>query len=79
MPDARLERTRHLRPTVPPCVRLGHAWRFLADVARYECLRCRLRVHDVCRIPIPPWRPPHANAAEQLATRGWNVIEGEDH
>lgn len=43
MPDARLERTRHPVMTVPPCVRLGHEWRYDMATDENVCIRCRLR------------------------------------
>jgi len=89
MPEARLERTRHPTPQIPPCVRLGHENRDLLDLGLLECIRCGHR-EDLQRLP---WRPPHVNAAEQLAARAdapirlsdrigtehWNTIEGQDH
>ena len=43
MPETRLERTRNPKPEVPPCIRLGHEWRVLWDLALNECIRCGLR------------------------------------
>jgi len=88
MPDARLERTRNPRPTIPPCVRLGHENRWLAELSERECIRCGFR-EDPRRLA---WRPPHVNAAAQLEGRAhpirlsdrigtdhWNTIEHGDH
>src|SRR4051812_9878139 len=36
-----------------------------------------VRVGAAVKVCFPSWRAPHLNAAEQLARRGWNVIEGE--
>lgn len=44
MPEARLERTRNPRPTVPACVRLGHELRCDHMYGMSVCIRCGLSV-----------------------------------
>jgi hypothetical protein len=76
MPEARLARTRR---SLPEGYQFGDAAAGSYSLADYNCAYAaasRLRpiaVHSL------PWRRPSDNAAERLARRGWNVIEGEDH
>jgi len=84
MPDARLERTRHPVLEVPPCVRLGHEWRWLGHLIAFECIRCGLRV-DATR-PQPtnavdphgqPSGTPSPRVEHSSSAASWNVIEGD--
>lgn len=85
MPEQRLQRTRDPKSVVPPCVRLGHEWRYYVSTDVQECIRCGLRPSiayrvsqrileeerkaDTRKFEGQTWARPSENAAEQLERR----------